>query len=86
MRATYISYNPVAFFYIILKNIRSGEKKKLVIKLMKYIKMILTNMRDKFMHTSLSTVDTSIHSLIVSQIGIFGGCCRNIRKIKIPEE
>ena len=50
---------------------RSGqETEKPMITLMKYIQMVLTNMKEKVTQQSLSTVAILIHPLTVFQIGM----------------
>ena len=54
--------------YIIQEDYVSREKKQMNT-LLKYIKMVLTNMKLKTIQESLSTVEILIHTLTLFQIG-----------------
>ena len=58
----------ISFQNIISKKVRSGDKEKLMIILIKYIQTVLTNMKYKIMKQRLSTVEILIHTLEVFKI------------------
>ena len=58
----------ISFQNIISKKVRSGDKEKLMIILIKYIQTVLTNMKYKIMKQILSTVEILIHTLEVFKI------------------
>ena len=58
-----------------------------MVSIMKYIPILLTNMKDQAILLNIFTIDTSICTPRLFQIGnMYWGTCSNIWRIKIPEK